>query len=304
MAVSHDRNLLLGILALQMDFINRDQLIAAMNTWTVEKNKPLDEILLAQNSLQTDTHRLLTALVEKHLELHSNDPQRSLAAVSSIGSLRDDLASIGDAEVQATLHHVSLGRAPSNDRLPETISVGKASATGKRFRILRPHMMGGLGAISVASDEELHREVALKEIQEQYASDPNSRARFVQEAEITGGLEHPGIVPVYGLGQYDDGRPFYAMRFIRGDSLKEAIRKYHQARQAGQDASQLALEFRQLLGRFIDVCNAVEYAHSRRGAPPRLEVRRHHAGQDTVRRWSVDWDWPSRGAGRDDHHLG
>ena len=47
------------------------------------------------------------------------------------------------------------------------------------------------------------------------------------EAEITGGLEHPGIVPVYGLGTYGDGRPFYAMRFIRGDSLKDAINTFH-----------------------------------------------------------------------------
>lgn len=47
------------------------------------------------------------------------------------------------------------------------------------------------------------------------------------EAEVTGSLEHPGIVPVYGLGQYADGRPFYAMRFIKGDSLKDAIDKYH-----------------------------------------------------------------------------
>ena len=53
--------------------------------------------------------------------------------------------------------------------------------------------------------------------------DPVSRARFLMEAEITGGLEHPGIVPVYGLGTYRDGRPYYAMRFIRGDSLREAI---------------------------------------------------------------------------------
>ena len=47
------------------------------------------------------------------------------------------------------------------------------------------------------------------------------------EAEVTGGLEHPGIVPVYGLGSYADGRPYYAMRFIRGDSLKEAIERFH-----------------------------------------------------------------------------
>jgi hypothetical protein len=55
-----------------------------------------------------------------------------------------------------------------------------------------------------------------------------SRGRFVREAEITGGLEHPGIVPVYALGKYADGRPFYAMRFIKRETLKDAIGPYHQ----------------------------------------------------------------------------
>jgi tetratricopeptide (TPR) repeat protein len=114
----------------------------------------------------------------------------------------------------------------------------------------------------VAHDEELHREIALKEIQDRYADDPESRSRFVLEAEVTGGLEHPGIVPVYGLGAYPDGRPFYAMRFIRGDSLKEAIDCFHQA-EACLDPGQRALGLRQLLGRFVDMCNAVAYAHSR-----------------------------------------
>ena len=57
----------------------------------------------------------------------------------------------------------------------------------------------------------------------QHADDPTSRARFLLEAEVTGRLEHPGVVPVYGLGTNDQGRPFYAMRFVRGESLKEAI---------------------------------------------------------------------------------
>ena len=81
----------------------------------------------------------------------------------------------------------------------------------------------------MARDEELHREVALKEIQPEHADDPDSRARFLLEAEITGRLEHPGVVPVYGLGSDAAGRPFYAMRFVRGDSLKEAIERFHAA---------------------------------------------------------------------------
>src|ERR1051326_1538208 len=117
--------------------------------------------------------------------------------------------------------------------------------------------------VFVALDAELHREVALKQILEKQADDPVSRQRFVAEAEITGGLEHPGVVPVYGLGTYGDGRPYYAMRFIKGDSLKEAIEHFHADGSLRRDAGRRSLDLRKLLRRFLDVCNAIEYAHSR-----------------------------------------
>jgi len=144
-----------------------------------------------------------------------------------------------------------------------TFSVGTSSSRGLRFRVLRPHRSGGLGAVFVALDTELHREVALKQILDQHADDPVSRSRFLIEAEITGGLEHPGIVPVYGLGSYANGRPFYAMRFIRGDSLKDAITAFHADESLKRDPGRRSLELRKLLRRFLDVCNAIEYAHSR-----------------------------------------
>ena len=116
----------------------------------------------------------------------------------------------------------------------------------------------------MALDGELNREVALKQILDHHADDPTSRQRFLIEAEITGGLEHPGIVPVYGLGTYDGGRPYYAMRFIRGDSLKEAIERFHADAALGTPIpAARSLELRKLLRRFTDVCNAIEYAHSR-----------------------------------------
>jgi serine/threonine protein kinase len=95
-----------------------------------------------------------------------------------------------------------------------TRRLGQRTETGLRFRVLRPHARGGLGEVFVAHDGELNREVALKEMQDQFAADPGSRVRFLLEAEVTGGLEHTGIVPVYSLGQYADGRPFYAMRAL------------------------------------------------------------------------------------------
>ena len=105
--------------------------------------------------------------------------------------------------------------------------------------------------------------MALKQILDQHADDPVSRQRFLLEAEVTGGLEHPGIVPVYGLGTYGDGRPYYAMRFIRGDSLKEAIERFHADEGLKTDPGRRSLELQKLLRRFLDVCNAVGYAHSR-----------------------------------------
>src|SRR5262249_38894048 len=96
-----------------------------------------------------------------------------------------------------------------------------------------------------------------------FADHPEARARFVREALVTGALEHPGVVPVYGLGAYPDGRPFYAMRFIRGTSLNDAIGRFHDADASPRPAGERELALRGLLARFVAVCNAVAYAHSR-----------------------------------------
>ena len=261
--MSSDRNLLFGVLALQMDFVSRDALIAAMQAWLSEKEKPLGEILRERGNLTPARLRMLNQLVDEHVELHQGDVQQSLAAVSASSWLKQQLKSLCDPELQAAL--VSLGAARQETDPYATPSYLPAPSDGVRYRVLRPHAKGGLGEVFVAEDTELHREVALKEIQERHADNPDSRGRFVLEAEVTGGLEHPNIVPVYGLGHYADGRPYYAMRFIRGDSLKDAIERFHRSDSLsplrGEKFSLLA--FRKLLGRFVDVCNAIAYAHSR-----------------------------------------
>jgi hypothetical protein len=141
--------------------------------------------------------------------------------------------------------------------------VGERRRGPSRYRALRPLGKGGLGEVFVALDEELNREVALKEIQAQHQASGDNLGRFLLEAEVTGRLEHPGVVPVYGLGRYPDGRPFYAMRLIKGETLKEAIERFHKADVAGRDPGERGLALRELLRRFIDVCNAVAYAHSK-----------------------------------------
>ena len=99
----------------------------------------------------------------------------------------------------------------------------------------------------MARDGRLNREVAVKLIEESQAGRPQSRARFLLEAEITGGLEHPGIVPVYALGENSDGRLFYAMRLVRGETLKERIRKFHNAGSIRRQP----VPFRQMLNHFV-----------------------------------------------------
>jgi serine/threonine-protein kinase len=264
---SADRNLLFGLLALQNNFIDRDALLDGFNRWVHDKGQLLGEILVERGALAADEFALLDALVGKHLEKFDNDPERSLAALSSIGSVRQDLSRIADPEIQASLGHVSAARRGREDDAARTFAptvVGGSTSAGTRFLILRPHAKGGLGQVFVARDTELNRDVALKEIQDQFAFEPRFRSRFEFEAEVTGGLEHPGIVPVYGLGHLPDGRPFYAMRFIKGNNLKDAIARFHDAeKKPGRNQGLSTLELRELLGRFIDVCDAIAYAHSR-----------------------------------------
>ena len=267
-----DRSHLIAAFAVQMQFINQDQLHAALKVWRNDQSHTLDEILLEHAWLDHETRELLVAVVERHLQVHGGNVEQGLAALSD------------DTMVAELPRHPSVSREqtapqPAHDPLA-TVSgaAGNASPSIGRFRISGPSIKGGMGKVSPAQDQELHREVALKEIRPEFADDPTCRGRFILEAEITGGLEHPGIVPVYGLGTSPEGHPYYAMRFIRGSSLQEAIERFHASKRGNAASAEEpasdgpprrghskfdSLEFRKLLDRFIDVCNAIEYAHSR-----------------------------------------
>ena len=276
------RSLLFGLLALQNNFINRDALLAAFNAWVADKSQSLGQILLDRGALSPARHAALDVLVQEHLEHHSQDPERSLAVLSIVPEVRDDLEGLPDVDLHASLLLVRLagtdgGEEIDDERTATWDDESNMDDVEGRFRIVRFHDRGALGEVYVARDQQLHRIVALKRIKQAHTGDQDKCARFVVEAEITGRLEHPGIVPVYGLGTYDDGRPFYAMRFIRGDNLKAAIEQFHQfhvgsagrttpgpvpVRTADPTGSR-TLALQKLLRRFLDVCNAIDYAHSR-----------------------------------------
>ncbi|MBI3466206.1 MAG: serine/threonine protein kinase [Planctomycetes bacterium] len=163
---------------------------------------------------------------------------------------------------------ITVTQAGDSSRVADDQTAGAAagnqpSAGPPRYRAVRFHAKGGLGEVHVAEDTELCRSVALKRIQPSHADDPPSRARFLREAQITARLEHPGIVPVYGLVHDESDQPHYAMRFIQGESLRDAIQRFHSGDGPGRDAGERALAFRQLLGRFVAMCNTIAYAHSR-----------------------------------------
>ena len=195
-AIAADRNLLFGLLALQNGLINQGQLVAAFQAWTLDKARALADHLVGRGDLDADDRSAVDALVARHIKKHGGEwseaSQRSRRAVRPA---RAWLAST--IPMSAAPWPTSARLRPSDDDATARPATPSATATsdGQRFRVLRPHAQGGLGAVFVALDEELHREVALKQILDRHADDPVSRQRFLLEAEVTGGLEHPGIVP-------------------------------------------------------------------------------------------------------------
>ena len=259
---SADWHLLFGLLALQNGLISRGQLVSAFAKWTSDKSVALDEWLVADGAIDPQRRDILKQMVEFHVQNHGGDAQKSLMTLrgSDLPAAREDLEQLNDSDL-----HKSMAAIPDRDvfaTAPPT--VGIPTSSGGRFRILRPlpGAHGGMGEISVAKDEELGRQVALKQILSDKADHTVYRQKFQVEAEITGNLEHPGIVPVYGLGAGPDGRPYYAMRLVHGDNLSAKIQQFHERRE-DQRANYNSVEFHGLVDRLIDVAQAICYAHSR-----------------------------------------
>ena len=116
-----------------------------------------------------------------------------------------------------------------------------------------------MGIVHEGVDIEMGRTVAVKRLKDEHAADRRNIKQFEHEARVTGLLEHPGIVPVYGRGKDPGGRPFYAMRMVEGERLTTAIDRLHEA----PCDDPRSPELRRLLARFVTVCNTVAYAHTR-----------------------------------------
>jgi WD40 repeat protein/serine/threonine protein kinase len=298
-AGSHaDRDLLFEALAVHLGFVTRDAMEEARRARGAEAAAgSLAGLLVGRGVLTPDRRAALDSLEDELLARHGGDVDGCLDALSAFGRLRRELerekrrGAAREGSWHPTLPSIPVGGARAeaevgvearvtgrddddddevdgDDDEPADYECNLAApgALGNRFQLLHAHARGGIGVVSVAFDAELQREVALKQIKSESADDADSRARFLLEAEVTGRLEHPGIVPVYGLGFDAQGRPYYAMRFVRGITLDDAIARFHEADSdpmRRRDPRERALELRQLLGRFVSVCHTMAYAHSR-----------------------------------------
>jgi serine/threonine protein kinase len=130
---------------------------------------------------------------------------------------------------------------------------------GKKYKVITTINRGGMGVILQTRDLRIRRTVAMKVMKTSNQFSRENVLRFIDEAQLTGQLEHPNIIPVYELGLDDQGEIFYTMKFVKGTTLDEVLRGIRHGRQKIIDKYPLGT----LLTIFQKVCDAVAYAHAK-----------------------------------------
>ena len=221
--------------------------------WTVHGDVALAQHLVDNQVITRQQCDELTAVAEQDLE-------RVLAGMPSPDNWSETKHSrfVADNLDRAGKLSKLLGMSDASVLAADEVENRRINA---RYTLLRRLGQGGIGTVWLARDENLQRYVAVKEITRSAADTETAQAHFRREAEITGKLEHPGIVPIYQFGMDDaTGRQFYAMRFMGKRTLQDAITEYHERREAGNEDQLLK---HRLLTAFVNVCQAVAHAHTR-----------------------------------------
>lgn len=122
-----------------------------------------------------------------------------------------------------------------------------------RYRLDGEIARGGMGAIIKGRDTDLGRDLAIKVLLDSHKDKPEVIQRFVEEAQIGGQLQHPGVAPIYELGQFADQRPFFAMKLVKGQTLSRLL----------ADREDPTEDRGRLIGIFEQICQTMAYAHSR-----------------------------------------
>ncbi|MFO0953193.1 MAG: protein kinase, partial [Isosphaeraceae bacterium] len=152
--------------------------------------------------------------------------------------------------------------------------------TGTRYDLLGEIARGGMGAVIRGRDNDLGRDLAVKVLLEQHRDRPDLLHRFIEEAQIGGQLQHPGVVPVYELGTFPDRRPYFTMKLVRGRTLSALL----------AERESLSSDLPRFLAVFEQVCQTMAYAHTRgvihRDLKP-ANIMVGHFGEVQVMDWGL-----------------
>jgi serine/threonine protein kinase/WD40 repeat protein len=167
-----------------------------------------------------------------------------VSQIRSLGNTLNDVSqvSLRDSEAEGA---DPIAR-PNSREIPQHDSDGRYQIQGEIAR-------GGMGVILKGRDTDLGRDLAIKVLLDTYKSTPEVIQRFVEEAQIGGQLQHPGIAPVYEMGQFPDQRLFFSMKLVKGQTLARLM----------ADRENPADERGKFIGIFEQVCQTMAYAHSR-----------------------------------------
>ncbi|MDA0840808.1 MAG: protein kinase, partial [Planctomycetota bacterium] len=146
----------------------------------------------------------------------------------------------------------------------------QTSPAHQRYRSRHEIAKGGMGVVNLCIDESINRPVAMKVMRERLSNSKEGRVRFLEEAQITGQLEHPNIVPIHELGQDAEGNLYFTMKLVKGKSLGEILKEMKAvesgpALQSGSELSHILAghSLTELLKVFLKVCDGIAFAHSK-----------------------------------------
>lgn len=254
-STKQERDLATAVSLLRSGCLNERQISQIAQSWTSFGSEPLLDRALASGLVKAADSGVVQQTAERLLR----DAIRHASHLSTNNSsIRKNRARIAKLDPAGRISQL-LGIADASVLSSEEI---EKRSVGSRYTLLRKLGQGGLGVVWLARDENLQRYVALKEISRDASADDPAYEHFRREAEITGRLEHPSIVPIYQFGRDEaSGKSFYVMRFLGRRTLQDAITEYHERREAGS-ADPMMLH--RLLAAFISVCHAVGHAHASR----------------------------------------
>jgi|GEM_PF-1406589 len=167
---------------------------------------------------------------------------------------------------------------------PDTSTSAGIPAKIGPYQVLEEIGRGGMGVILQGSDEKLKRLVAIKVLLPEVQNDPQHRYRFVEEARLTGQLEHPGVVPVHLLGEDDQGREYFSMKLVSGRSLHDVLADWH----AGEGSVRKEFPLHRLVSVFERIAETVGFAHSHGVLHRDLKPSNVMIG-DHGEVWVLDW---------------